>query len=222
MRLVGIEPVRVSPHLSPRRGHPMNAIHPWLDYVLLRFGRRAASPTFGRFSPPRAAGLRAAYRPCSPKNLPQRSRAHGFTDGRVWTDKGQEMSFRMGTGSTGSWCAEVAHWTGSRHCGGAGDSGAFRAPPGVLPSSLNPPAGDPPVRETSRDSGAWSGRAGSGLPARARKPVPARSGPLFAGLDGLKGRIPASNRHGLLPCPVAAFAGRFLRETAVTKKLVFL
>ena len=40
-------------------------------------------PDFGRFLPSRAYGLRAAKWPCSPKNLPHRSREYEFTDGRV-------------------------------------------------------------------------------------------------------------------------------------------
>jgi hypothetical protein len=35
------------------------------------------------FAAAAACGLRVAYRPCSPKNLPHRSRENEFNDGRV-------------------------------------------------------------------------------------------------------------------------------------------
>ena len=53
----------------------------------------ARIPEFGRFLPSRAVGLRVAYRPCSPKNLPRRSRDTGTHTGGYLPLKGH-MSFR--------------------------------------------------------------------------------------------------------------------------------
>jgi hypothetical protein len=60
-----------------------------------------AIPEFVGFLLPRAIGLRVAYRPCSPKKPPRRSRDPRVHPRTGFTTKGQEMSFMTRTGKTG-------------------------------------------------------------------------------------------------------------------------
>jgi hypothetical protein len=66
--------VRILPHFIP----------PFVHKRFVVVWQLGCIPDFGRNLPSRAIGLRAASPPCSPKFLPKRSRAHAFTDGRVF------------------------------------------------------------------------------------------------------------------------------------------
>ena len=70
----------LSPHLSPRRGHPLYAKPPLFTCVLSGFGCCEASPTSVGFMARVASTLLDAT---LAKNLPHRSRENEFTDGRV-------------------------------------------------------------------------------------------------------------------------------------------
>jgi len=83
---------RISPHLSPqvspRRGYPPLVNRSVFTGLLSLFDRFAASPTSVGFTA-RAAGILGGA--ALAKNLPQRSRANEFTDGRVFTVKGHHV-----------------------------------------------------------------------------------------------------------------------------------
>src|SRR5436190_15439200 len=83
---------RVSPRPSPRWGEATISVQPLAAMVSSWFTRGVPPPTSVGFvhshgHPLTWIWLRSASRPCSPKNLPRRSRenrfTHGFTHGRV-------------------------------------------------------------------------------------------------------------------------------------------
>ena len=116
-----IPPLRVSPHLSPRRGHPLNEIPPVFTCVLSGYCRLTASPTSVGFNGSRGLYILVA---ALAENLPHRSRENEFSAGRFLTVKDKCVLFtsvtrvgRVGAGaisapSPETNCARVAHWFG--------------------------------------------------------------------------------------------------------------
>ena len=85
--------LRVSPHLSPRRGHPPIEIPPVFTCVLSGFCRLTASPTSVGFNGSRGLYIVVA---ALAENLPHRSRENEFTDGRVLRVKDRNVLYGFG------------------------------------------------------------------------------------------------------------------------------
>jgi hypothetical protein len=110
-----------------------------------------------------ACGLRVASRPCSPKNLPHRSRENEYTDGRVGRVK-DTMSLNEFTRVK----RVQARWSGSGQ-----RLVSFIAFSGIPPHSPHPFDGSPPSSKHPKTSaGGMSGRANAPLPSASLQEMP--------------------------------------------------